>query len=71
MNFFQAKNNITGKNLLSSLTLFFIFGISWIFGFFVFDSSVASLVFAYIFAITTSLQGKFILNLIFVFTWKS
>ncbi|CAK8673879.1 unnamed protein product [Clavelina lepadiformis] len=45
-------------NLKFSVTLFVMFGITWIFGFLIFNSSDVSLAFAYIFTIFNSLQGK-------------
>jgi len=57
--FFQSNNAITRKTIALSLSLLVIFGISWIFGFLIFDSNTkADEVFAYIFTITTSLQGN-------------
>ncbi|XP_076822784.1 adhesion G-protein coupled receptor G6-like [Clavelina lepadiformis] len=52
-------------NLRFSLTLFVMFGITWIFGFLIFNSSDVSLAFAYIFTIFNSLQG-FTLFIIFI-----
>ncbi|CAK8686936.1 unnamed protein product [Clavelina lepadiformis] len=43
-------------NLKFSVTLFLMFGITWIFGFLIFNSSDVSLAFAYIFTIFNSLQ---------------
>ncbi|XP_076821848.1 adhesion G-protein coupled receptor G7-like [Clavelina lepadiformis] len=51
-------------NLKFSVTLFVMFGITWIFGFLIFNSSDVSLAFAYIFTIFNSLQG-FALFIIF------
>ena len=45
-------------NLAFSISLFFTLGISWVFGFLSFGTKEASMIFAYIFAIFTSLQGK-------------
>ncbi|CAK8674287.1 unnamed protein product [Clavelina lepadiformis] len=52
-------------NLKFSVTLFVMFGITWIFGFLIFNSSDVSLAFAYIFTIFNSLQG-FALFIIFI-----
>ncbi|XP_076811726.1 adhesion G-protein coupled receptor G6-like [Clavelina lepadiformis] len=45
------------RRLKFSVILFVMFGITWIFGFLIFNSSDVSLAFAYIFTIFNSLQG--------------
>ena len=57
----QAQSYVMKKNLIFSVSLFFILGLSWLFGFLIFGFKAASVVFAYIFTVLTSLQGRKIL----------
>ena len=54
----QFQQGNTGKSIMFSFTLLLLFGVTWVFGFLLFGSSVINVVFAYIFTITNSLQGK-------------
>ena len=57
---FQLEQKNTRKNIIFSLTLFLLFGITWMFGFLLFGSNVLNVAFAYIFTIINTLQGTVI-----------